>query len=82
MSSTDDGLLALKWHDKCDVVMLSTYHDDSMVTKSRRSRAVQGGVEEIEKPKAVEDYNQQMGGVDQRKNSPPLQVYTSSIHYM
>ena len=81
VSSTDDGLLALKWHDKRDVVMLSTYHDDSMVTKSRRSRAVQGGVE-IEKPKAVEDYNQQMGGVDQSKNSPPLHVYTSSIHYM
>ena len=32
VSSTDDDLVALKWHDKRDVVMFSTYHNDSMVT--------------------------------------------------
>ena len=50
VSSNDDGILALKWHDKRDVTMLSTYHNDRMVTKSRRSRAAEGGVEDIEKP--------------------------------
>ena len=47
--------------------MFSTYHDTSTVTKSRRSRAADGGVEDIEKPKVVEDYNQTMGGVDKSK---------------
>ena len=47
--------------------MLSTYHDDSMVLKSRRSQAAEGGMEQIEKPKVVENYNQYMGCVDQSK---------------
>ena len=67
ISSTDDGILSLKWKDKLDVTMLSTYHDDSMVTKNRRSRAAQGGVEDILKPKVVKDYNKNMGGVDKSK---------------
>jgi hypothetical protein len=66
-SSFDDGILSLKWRDKRDVFMLSTYHDTSTVLKSRRSRRVDGGVEEIEKPKVVEDYNLTMGGVDKSK---------------
>ena len=67
ISSRDDGILSLKWKDKRDVTMLSTYHDDSMVTKNRRSQAAQGGVEDILKPKVVEDYNKNMGGVDKSK---------------
>ena len=47
--------------------MLSTYHNDGMVAKSRRSRAAQGGVEDIEKPRLIEDYNLHMGGVDHSK---------------
>ena len=43
-SSVDDGILSLKWKDKRDVVMLSTYHNSTMVTKSRRSRRAEGGV--------------------------------------
>ena len=58
--------LALKWRD---VLMLSTYHDSAMVTKSRRSRRAVGVVEDIEKPQVVEDYNQNMGGVDKSKSS-------------
>ena len=65
--SKDDGVLALKWHDKRDVTMLSTYHDSNMVRKSRRSKASEGGMEEIQKPVVVEDYNQHMGGVDRSK---------------
>jgi hypothetical protein len=50
VSSVDDSILTLKWKDKRDVIMLSTYHDSSMITKSRRLRAAERGVEDIEKP--------------------------------
>ena len=65
-SSSDDSIFSLKWKDKREVVMLSTYHDydSTMVTKSRRARRVEGGIEEIKKRQVVEDYNQNMGGVD------------------
>ena len=63
----DDGILSLKWRDKRDVLMLSTFHDDTMVGKSRRSRTAVGGVETIQKPRVVEEYNQFMGGVDKSK---------------
>ena len=43
-SSRNDGILSLEWKDKRDVLVRSTYHDDSMVQNSRRSRAA-GGVE-------------------------------------
>lgn len=43
----DDSMVALKWADKRQVSMLSTVHDDSMVTKTRRTRHIQGGREEI-----------------------------------
>ena len=52
----------LKWKDKKDVYVLSTLHDDSMVNvKSRRGK-------EKSKPKAVADYNSNMGGVDLSDN--------------
>ncbi len=69
VSCVDDGLLALKWRDKRDVTMLSTFHDSSMMSKVRRSSSVEGGLEEVEKPVVVEDYNQHMGGVDRGKQS-------------
>ena len=72
-SSRDDGILSLKWKDKRDVLMLSTYHDCSMVQKSRRSRAAEGGIEVIAKPRVVDDYNMNMGGVDKSKF---IQIYT------
>ena len=46
------------------IYMLSTYHGSDMIKKTRRSRHAQGGVEDIEKPRVVEDYNQQMGSID------------------
>ena len=66
-SSTDDGILSLKWKDKRVVTMLSTYHSTSMVKKSQRSRAAEGGVESIEKLQVVEDYNMSMSGVNKSK---------------
>ena len=60
----DNSMVALKWADKRQVSMLSTLHDDSMVTKTRRTRLAEGGREEVRKPVMVEQYNKYMGGVD------------------
>ena len=60
----EKGMLALRWVDKRPVTMLSTIHDDSMVTKRRRTRLAPGGTEEVQKPAIVEKYNTYMGGVD------------------
>ena len=43
----DSSMMALKWMDKRPVTMLTTIHDDSFVTKKRRSRSVQDGQEDI-----------------------------------
>ena len=53
----DDVVMALKWMDKRPVVMHTTVHDDSVVTKQRRTRTVQGGVE-VRKPVVVKRYNE------------------------
>ena len=58
----DDKLMALKWMDKRPVAMLTTVHDDYVVTKQRRTK---GGVEEVRKPLVVELYNQFMGQSNQ-----------------
>ena len=60
----DNNVLALKWMDKHPMAMLTTVHDNSVVTKQRQTRAVQGGVEKVHKPLVVEHYNEFMGGVD------------------
>ena len=44
--------------------MLSTFHNDDMLVKRRRTRRAYTGVEKITKPVTIEDYNQCMGGVD------------------
>jgi len=41
--------------------MLSTIHNDSIVTKSRLASS---GIEEVRKPVMVEQYNTHMGGMD------------------
>ena len=50
-------------------IMLSTFHDTPMVIKSRRLQGAERGVEEIQKPKVVEDYNVNMGGVNKCESS-------------
>ena len=57
-------LLALQWKDKRLITMLSSIHDSSMVTKTRRTRASASGRENIQKPFMVDQYNTYMGGVD------------------
>ncbi len=49
----DEDMLGLKWKDKQYVSVLTTIHDDSMVTKQRRTRQVTGGLETTQKPKAI-----------------------------
>ena len=60
----DGGILALQWMDKRAVTMLSTFHDSSTST-IQRSRHAQGGIESVQKPTVIQDYNKYMGGVDQ-----------------
>jgi len=63
-------LMALKWKDKRDVLMLSTKHTPAMQTVSKR---VTGGRVEKEKPVSVQEYNSYMSGVD--KSDQMLQYY-------
>ena len=73
----EDSLVALKWADKRQVSMLSSVHNDDMMTKVRRMRRVEGGQEEVRKPVMVEQYNQYMGGVDK---SDQLSSYYGFCH--
>lgn len=72
--SQDDTILFMKWRDKRDVLMLSTFHDDTFIEKRRRTRHAEEGVEVIQKPKVVEEYNLHMGGVDKGLYNSNLQL--------
>ena len=61
---SDDSILCLRWKDKRDVSLLSTFHDDTFIEKRRRTRQAADGTEVVKKPNVVEAYNQSMGGVD------------------
>ena len=52
--SKDDSSLFMKWKDKRDVLMVSTFHDDTFIEKRRRTRLAMDGVEVIQKPAVVE----------------------------
>ena len=56
-AAVDDSVLCYKWMDKRAVTLLSTLHDDTMVDVQRRSRGARGGVESIQKPKMIDEYN-------------------------
>ena len=60
----DASMLAVKWMDKRVVTILTTIHEDKVVTVERRSKHAVGGRETVEKPLAVAQYNKYMGGVD------------------
>ena len=65
--SLDDSMLFMKWKDKRDVLMLSTFHDYTFIEKRHSTRLTEDGVEVILKPKVVEEYNLHTGGVDKGK---------------
>lgn len=58
---TSNNLLALKWRDKKDVFMLSTFHNNEFVSTGKKNYKTQ---EFINKPKCIVDYNHSMGAVD------------------
>jgi hypothetical protein len=57
MARFTEDLMAMKWMDKKDVTILSTYHTSTMETVTKRDV-------EKEKPSAVLTYNKHMGAVD------------------
>lgn len=64
VSFQDGTLTGIRWMDKRPVAALSTIHDASVTTVSRRSRLAPGGIESISKPVMIVEYNKYMGGVD------------------
>jgi len=58
---TTSNLLALKWRDKRDVFMLSTFHNSEFICTGKKNYKTQ---EFIRKPKCIVDYNLSMGAVD------------------
>ena len=54
-------ILALKWRDRRDVVMLATMYENTIVTLPKVSRITK---ENIKKPLCVVEYNTHMGAVD------------------
>ncbi|CAH1972612.1 unnamed protein product [Acanthoscelides obtectus] len=54
-------IMIQKWHDKKDVLMISTLHDKTMEKVLTKKG-------EIEKPTCVLEYNKKMGGVDLADN--------------
>jgi len=66
-------LLALTWHDKRQVSMLSTLHD-ATVTDAAKTDRVTG--ETIRKPSVIMEYNKYMGGV--AKLDQMLEPYLST----
>ncbi|KAM9299393.1 piggyBac transposable element-derived protein 4-like [Gastrophryne carolinensis] len=54
-----DELLAVKYMDKKNVIMLTTIHDESVMTVRQR-----GPRPPYQKPRCIKDYNKFMGGVD------------------
>lgn len=57
----ESQLLAVKYHDKRDVHMLSTIHEATMAVLSKRDR---NNNEFVAKPACIVDYVSKMGGVD------------------
>ena len=77
----DDGpILGLKWKDKSkrEVSLLTTIHDKSMVKIPRRMKGAPNGIQEIDKPLAIDKYNKYMGGVD--KAGQLVQYYQYNDH--
>ena len=70
MASLEGGILAIKWMDKRAVTLITTKHDAGVIHKEHRSRHAVGGVEDVVKPQAIEQYNYFMGGVDKADQLP------------
>ncbi len=58
------GQLCVVWFDKKPVTVLTTVGNCDVTAKRIRSRLTETGFRNIVKPKAIEDYNKNMGGTD------------------
>lgn len=70
-------LLALRWRDKKDIIMLSTVHNTETIAVKKRN-------EERIKPVVVNDYNSTMGGVDrvdQHISDYPMTRKRGKVYY-
>lgn len=54
-------MLAVKWKDRREVVVLTSMHEDKMVTLDKVHFQTK---QPIQKPAAVVDYNKNMGAID------------------
>ena len=73
----DAPVMGLKWHDKRAVALLTTIHDDSLISKSRWKKGG-GGQQAIQKPSCIDECNYSyMGGVN--KAGQLLQYYGCHI---
>jgi hypothetical protein len=61
-SVTSDLFMAMKWHDRQDVRMLSTLHSDEIVNTGKHDWKTK---QPIMKPKCIVDYIRKMGATDQ-----------------
>ena len=59
-----DRVMAIQWQDKGLITMLTTIHDDKMISKKWRSRFRKHNEEDVNKPLCIEEYNKHIGGVD------------------
>lgn len=60
-SKATKNLLAIKWHDKRDVRVLSTLHIDELIPSNKIDK---NSGENVLKPACILDYNKNMGSVD------------------
>lgn len=68
-AESNTGVVVLKWKDKRDVLVLSTKHNNELVSIRQR-----GG--EIQKPKIISDYNKCKSFIDL---SDQMKAYSSSL---
>ena len=60
----DDTMKVIKWSDKREVTLLTTIDQPGHVSVQRRNRHTPNGLETVQKPTAIAEYNRYMGGVD------------------
>ena len=61
MCIRDSNMMCLKWKDRREVCMLTTFHGDDFVVSGKKD--IKTG-QEIMIPAHVKDYNNHMGAVD------------------
>ena len=70
-------LMALGWHDKRAVLMLSTWHNADVKTISQVIR--EGQQKDVEKPLVICDYTEHMGAVDRSDHYYASYSFTRKI---